>query len=256
MKLLFKYGIGFFGWALFLTALASPVAAQTGTSLFSEANAKYQAGQFKEAAELYKKSSESERPTAAVYYNLGNTCFRLGQKGEALINYERALKISPRDPDVRWNIGILKSVLADRLDDLDGGILRMWSEQAIANFTINEISALFTLLLGVFMFLSLLTVLFPNFKNAARALRLVIYLLAVAAGVLFYFKWLDVKDPRVVVVAKEVEVRYGPSDRETKAFLLHEGAEAKVLDHTNDWNFITLKNKNSGWIRKESCEVI
>jgi len=69
-------------------------------------------------------------------------------------------------------------------------------------------------------------------------------------------KWTDAKDPRVVVLDKEVYAHYGPSGKETNAFLLHEGAEGKVLDETPEWFYIVLKNKNSGWIPKSSCETV
>jgi len=58
------------------------------------------------------------------------------------------------------------------------------------------------------------------------------------------------------VLYKEVTARYGPSDKETKAFVLHEGASAKVLDQTDGWYYIFLQDKNTGWVSKKSCAII
>ena len=73
---------------------------------------------------------------------------------------------------------------------------------------------------------------------------------------LFVLKWYQVKEPKAVILVKEIYARYGPSDKETKAFLLHEGAEARVMDETKGWWFIALVNKNSGWIPKETSGIV
>ena len=70
------------------------------------------------------------------------------------------------------------------------------------------------------------------------------------------FKYSDSKDPRLVITAKEVVARYGPSNRETQAFTLHLGAEGHQKDETGDWIFIELPNRGTGWIPKSACEKI
>ena len=49
---------------------------------------------------------------------------------------------------------------------------------------------------------------------------------------------------------------YGPSEKETKAFVLHEGALARVIDQTDEWYYIFLQDKNNGWVLKKSCEIV
>src|SRR3989338_6537720 len=83
---------------------------------FEDGNAKYRAGDFKGAAAAYEPLIAAGEGTAAVYYNLGNTYFRLGQKGKAVAHYRRALRLSPRDADTRWNLQILKSTLPDKIE--------------------------------------------------------------------------------------------------------------------------------------------
>ena len=99
-----------------------------------------------------------------------------------------------------------------------------------------------------------------RFRSDVQALsaflRPLALVLLVVSAVLLGAQWWDTKEPRVVVLDKEVNAYYGPSDSEAKAFVLHEGAEGKVLDASGDWLYITLKNKNTGWIRKSSSETI
>ncbi len=225
-------------------------------SLFSQANAQYQNGNFKDAVADYEKIAAQGNTAAIVYYNLGNAYFRLNQKGKALINYERALEISPRDRDVLWNRNILKSVLPDHIELQDESLTLFWMRKTADLFSIHEIAAVFGGLLFLFMIISVLVFLIPQAGKWLAGVRVLLTVLFLLVSALFAVKWLDVKDPKVVVFSKEVYARYGPSEKETKAFLLHEGAEAKVRDETKGWVYISLANKNSGWIPKESCGTV
>jgi SH3-like domain-containing protein len=64
------------------------------------------------------------------------------------------------------------------------------------------------------------------------------------------------REPAAVVLEKEVYAHYGPSERETKAFLLREGVEVKLLDESKGWLYVSLGEKNPGWVPKASCEVV
>ena len=223
---------------------------------FEAANAKYEAQDYKAASKSYEDLIRADQGSSAVYYNLGNAYFRLGQKGKALASYERALAISPRDKDIRWNLEMLKSVLADRIEAPSDNPVFFWGRKAADTFTINEISISLSALLALFLAFAVLNFIFPRTKSWTGFFQFLTVAALVACAALFILKWTDVKDPRVVVLDKEVYAHYGPSNKETNAFLLHEGAEGKVLDETPDWFYIVLKNKNSGWIPKSSCETV
>lgn len=90
---------------LFLTLLWLVFGAQVASAnTFTDANAAFKSGDFKKAAEGYEKSLKSDGPSAAAYYNLGNAYQRLGEYGPAILAYERARLITPRDPDLRSNL--------------------------------------------------------------------------------------------------------------------------------------------------------
>src|SRR5262245_61654920 len=104
-------------WTLLLLALCAPALASEASS-FADANAKYQRSDFKAAEAAEKQLPDLALTTAAVYYNNGNVSFRNGKKGQALVAYERAKKLEPRDRDLRWNLGVLKASLPDRLETI------------------------------------------------------------------------------------------------------------------------------------------
>ena len=225
-------------------------------TLFQEANTAYKARDFKTAAQGYEKLLEEGERKSSVYYNLGNTYFRLGQKGKALVAYERALEANPRDADARRNIGLLKTTLLDRLNSEEGSRVIRWLGIVYKWAAVDEVSILLTCVLGFFAFLSLMALVAARWRGFLRTAQfLSLIVLAVLGFILFFGIW-QAKDPKMVILNKEVYALYGPSTQETKAFLLHEGAEGRVVDSVKDWYYVTVENKNFGWIPKDACELI
>ena len=88
-----------------------PVCA-AGSAAFEEANREFQGGRYATAAADYEKLLAAEGPRAAVYYNLGNCYQRLGQYGPAILAYERARLLTPRDPDLAANLALARKAAA------------------------------------------------------------------------------------------------------------------------------------------------
>lgn len=236
------------GWLDFLQA--------SDTRSFEEANAKYQAGDFEKAASLYEAALQSDQCSAAVYFNLGNTFFRLHNLGKALVAYERALSAAPRDRDLLWNTAILRSVLHDRIEESSGNQSLTWLKHVAKPFTMDEIAISLTAFLILFLVVAFFNFILPSSKKYSQGVLLLIFLAILGAILFLIVRWMDVKDPWVVVLDKEVSARYGPSETETNAFVIHEGAKVKVLDESKGWVYIYLNNKESGWIPKKSCEFV
>ena len=145
---------------------------------------------------------------------------------------------------------------SDRIETGNENLIVFWIKKITDYVTIDELSKLLVLGLFLLMVIAVLSFIFPSVKAWARGVQFLLILLLIGVIVILEFKWVEVKDPSVVVLDKEVYIHYGPSNKETKAFVLHEGAKARLLDKTDDWLYIILENKNSGWIPKASCEII
>ncbi len=242
--------------------LAAPVfAAEAAPITLEEANARYQKGDFKAAEEGYGQLVASGARTSARLYNLGNAAFRAGKKGKALLNYRRVLEISPRDEDARWNVLVVQSAVIDRITD-PADPLGLAVEKITAQVSANEAAAGFTAALALWALASFAAFAgLPAGQAGARggffgAVRTLIVTAVLIFGLALAAEWYSHRDPRAVILAKEVTARYGPSTRETKAFVLHEGAEARVIDQTKDWVYVTLQNASSGWIPRDVCETV
>jgi len=85
---------------LFLGSSPSPVRATP----FDEANAAFASGDYAKAAATSRELIASQGPSAARLYHLGNAQFKLGQFGPAILSYERAALLAPRDRDIQTNL--------------------------------------------------------------------------------------------------------------------------------------------------------
>ncbi len=247
-KMIFGMALGI----IFLTA--SALAENNG--LFKQANEKYSAGDYTAAAVLYEKVASLDGASSAVYYNLGNAYFRAGQKGRAMVYYERAGRLDPRDQDIEWNRGVLKNALTDRIEDVQDNVFISSVQRLLEWITLDEAALVFAAILLILFIISAVSFFSHKPKSLTAGIGGLLVFLWICSLAVYYFKWTQVRDPQVVVLDREVAARYGPSDKETKAFVLHEGAQAVMTDQTGEWYYILLKNKNTAWVPKKSCEIV
>lgn len=95
-------------WVLVIAMLAVARADEG----IGQANAAYEAGQFAEAAEQYEAMLAEDGPRAGVLQNLGSAYFRMGDFGRAILAFERALLLEPRNPDLRANLKLARDEAA------------------------------------------------------------------------------------------------------------------------------------------------
>src|SRR6516162_4384455 len=78
---------------------------------FERGNAAFESGKFEEAIKAYDQSIEAGVAGANVYFNLGNAWLRAGEKGRAILNYQRALALRPGHPEAAANLAFVQRML-------------------------------------------------------------------------------------------------------------------------------------------------
>ena len=76
----------------------------------------------------YEDAIKNEGISSELLYNLGNAYYRTGNNGKAMLNYERALLMSPNDSDILANIEFVRSNLIDKIHDNRHFISRIWDD--------------------------------------------------------------------------------------------------------------------------------
>ena len=245
--------------ALFLVAwTAAPLAAQE--AFFDEGNRRYQEGDYAGAVELYQRILESGVESGELHYNLGNAWFRLGELGPAILHYERARRIMPRDDDLGANLELARSLTVDRVEPLPGfwlfRVARWWVDllprpallTVVTLAWLAGMTALVVLVTGRGDFLLAWS------RRAAAAAGVV----TLVFGLSLVARELDVGRPdEAVIMAEEAPVHSAPSDDdELLIFTVHEGARVRVERRSDAWVEIVLEDGRVGWVRSGQLTLI
>lgn len=231
-----------------LVAALLPLCSQAAVpaAAFEAANKLYEEGKFADAATAYEKLAQSGQVSAALYFNLGNACFKSGQIGRAIAAYRAAQQITPRDPDLRANLQFARNQTpAPTLS------LSRW-QRWLGRLTLNE----WTLLAAGAVWLWLLLLAVLQWRPTLRpALRSYVFSLAALAVLLCACVAAALGETRftriAIVVAREATVRYGPLAESPAAFTVHDGAELRVLDQKDEWLQVSAGPRRIGWLRRD-----
>lgn len=244
------------GFLLIALWLAPSIVAGAETAtIFQEANASYNTGDYAKAAQFYEVLISKEPRLALFYYNLANADVRLGKLSQAILNYERALSLDPRNADIRENLRHTRGLLEYRVEDNRNWYLK--ATEVILKFMTDQevliavLAVLFVFLLGgVFCFLNGRGVFWNPWQ------RFVFFLL-LAAVVVAVGKHIQTNVLSAsIVMQKECEAKYGPSEHDQVAFRMGEGIKVFVMDRREDWSRVILTNGESGWVKNSDIAEV
>ena len=75
----------------------------------------YNEGNYNEAINEFKTIIDNGEHSVAVYFNLGNTYYKLNDIANSIYYYEKALKLKQNDTDVLNNLAYSKNMLIDKV---------------------------------------------------------------------------------------------------------------------------------------------
>ena len=87
-----------------LFSLTFAALAQTTDSVFAKGNQSYMQGKYQQAMGEYLRIVKQGKVSSELYYNLGNSYFKINQNALAILYYEKALKLNPAHADARFNL--------------------------------------------------------------------------------------------------------------------------------------------------------
>jgi tetratricopeptide (TPR) repeat protein len=123
------------------------------TEVLTVAQSLYLAGHYAEAAQIYEQLAAQGVQDSGLFYNLGNAYYQLGDLAQAIVSYERAAQLAPRDPDVRTNLALARSQVASTPPAGADGPLASLANLTAGWLTLNETALL---ALGAWFLLALL----------------------------------------------------------------------------------------------------
>ena len=101
-----------------LIFLLSFISMAQNETLFEQGNALYNDGNYIEAIEKYQAILKQEEHSAELYFNLGNSYYKLNNIAPSIYYYEKALQLAPDDKDILNNISFARNMTIDVVDTI------------------------------------------------------------------------------------------------------------------------------------------
>lgn len=236
--------------------LASNVYSQTPSQLYTSANSLYKSNQFEESAAAYEKILMQGYRTPEVYYNLGNSYFKLHNTGKAILNFERAHRLAPEDEDITHNLKLAQLKTVDKLIPVPQlGIVTSWN-----NLLASQSSKGWGIFALAFIWVTLLV--FAVYLFIARKGLVLffgsLFLILSVTSISLAVKQSNAEENSAlaILVVENVNVKSAPDANGTDLFTIHEGLKLQLEDQVGNWTKIRLADGKVGWIEKNLFEKI
>lgn len=242
---------------LLLLALRLP--AQEAEALFNRATDAYNEGAFEKAIEYYEEILDQGQHSAALYYNLGNAHYKLGEIAPSIYFYEKALLLNPGDPEILNNLEFARNMTLDAIQPLPQTDISRFYKGILGVFGMDgwAYTGIAFMLLFVLGYLVFYLSRSPNLKRVSLVSSLVFLFLCALSTVISYLRYREYRsDQPAIIFADEVTVRSEPNPRSQEAFRLHEGTKVQVQDSLSDWRKVLLSDGQTGWMPAASLKVL
>lgn len=220
---------------------------------FVKGNTSYNQQKYDDALKNYKDAENSGIKNSNLFYNMGNTHFKLNNLGMAKVYYLKAQKYDHTNNDIKQNLSLINEKIVEKSEpSIREKILSkafFWN----SFLNIKEMTIFFLIIWSVFWIMVIL----KKRKNPALRNALNIYAIFALIFALSYFDYLyKFTAKEAVVTVQEAEVKTGIDSSSITVFKIHEGAEVKIIQSLDDWSKIELDADKKGWIKNSSINII
>ncbi len=242
-------------WIVLLgIGLAKSLYAAEPAGRFLAAVKQYQEKDYAGAAAEFQQIAAGGMVNGALFYNLANAYFKSGDMGRAVLWYERAQRLLPRDPDLKFNLNYVRSLVKDEAGTTTSPlyqVLFFW------NHLLSRTAILWCAVFGNMLFWMVVLL---QYLLRARILRYFSYFSGLLALVFimtaFYNYYEYAFQKQAVVLPETLAVRAGLSDEDTELFRLHAGSRVRIEKEKDDCYRILFSEGKIGWVKKSQVEVI
>lgn len=223
------------------------------------ANDAYAKGNYEVAIEKYQEILNADNISTDIYFNLGNCYYKTDNIPNAILNYEKALKLKPDNEDALFNLAMANKLTIDKVDRLPelfiGSTWRnLITSKTVDNWAYYTVGLIFLSLLLFISYLLMQQIIIKKagFYGGLLFLGLSLFTFLMAAQ----HNGIIQQSSEAIIFAPTITIQSEPNESSEALFTLHEGTKITLLEESGDWSKIKLPNGNVGWIKSEEIEKI
>lgn len=234
--------------ASFCLSYKSAAASSSKEELFQQANEAYSRGDYAAAIDDYEQITRLSGYAHGVLLNLANSYAQMGKTGLAVLNYERARRLAPWDPDISGNLGLVKK---------ENGLFPKEPSKTEKFFNLLSLKQWTTLILCslVLLVLWLLSAMKFGFSRqltiSVSAGCLLSCTLAIA-GTFFQYQYFNPS----VVIAPNTRLFISPFETAASNGTIQEGRLVYPVKEHGEFTYVTDETNRKGWIPTVSIEAV
>jgi len=238
---------------LFLLGTLSCFADADHSSIWNKANSFYVQKQFDSAALYYEQLAKLKPLNAAVYFNLGNTYYRLNKVGSAVLNFERALKTDPDYFEAKENLALAKERVTGHIRPAENIFFVRWWE----NLTRAD-KAVSWSVSSVIVFIVFIGLIFLRRFNNQIKQRIPSQLVGIMFLVFIYLFTLSLISTNKSIshdsgVVMQQDAPILTKDMKGKpTVLVPEGTTVSIVKENGEWTEVSLPDGRTGVMRSNT----
>lgn len=223
------------------------------------ADDEYKKGNYQQAIKDYEELLKMG-PNMHIYYNLGNAYYKTDNITHAVLNYERALLLSPGNGDIRFNLQMARSKTIDKISPKSEMFFVTWYKTVVNLTSVDQWARISITAIS----LTLILVLCYLFSKKL-ILRKVGFYGAILSMVIFIFSNIFAYEQKkiltnrngAIIVVPSVTMRKTPVSTGEQSAVVHEGTKVEIIDDTmKDWKLVELGDGRMGWLKTSNIERI
>ncbi len=231
--------------------------AQSSKILFEKGNQAYNNKQYEKALNNYLQINNKKDISADLYYNIGNTYFRLNDYANAILYYERGILLKPNDDNLNTNLKVAKARLKSDVYIMPNFFLVNWWNKISSLFipSIWTIVSIILLLISSIIFIYY----YFSFNNKkiffySFILFSILFVVSCFAG---FTRQNQIQSKDYAIVFSETTMgKDSPDENSTDKIKIVKGQKIQIVDKSSNWIKIKTEDGKEAWIENKNIVII
>lgn len=231
--------------------------AKTNNDLYEKGNSLYNDKKYDQALKTYLAIEKNNKFSADLYYNIGNTYFRLNDYSNSILYYERGLKLKPNNNNIENNLKVAKARLRGDVYIVPDFFLKRWWK-TISNLFIPSTWIIVSIIL---LISSSLIFIFYYFSIDNKIILFYSFLFSILLLIVSVFAGFDRQNTiqsknYAIVFDNTSSGKDSPDINSADKIKIYKGQKVKIVEKANTWIKVKTEDGKEAWIENKSVIVI